>query len=251
MVGRAGVTTVCTGNQLHSFAYDYHSPDTFDHQKASILSLLDGAKKSRIVCVFAMLIATQSKSAAQLEELGFVRVFDAHNYKYPDTSKRLWMYTRDMNDWVVGVSYRDTPAVVDVNANPFHIPDAAPAAGRPVVVPVGVAEVAGQAARPNGIPPIGPRIRTGVTIAGQLSYPVALERGVLRRQYQATFRRNLPELGRWVDIPRENTTRPGWVRYYSWVQLQDGRVISANVVGNWDHQNPAVRVIRVFTPATL
>lgn len=100
----------CTARHFYEFLQDF--PSYRGHysqreygvrlagQRANLITQLNLARQARIVNVFAFLIGPQTSSKAQLEELGFTCVSDLNNYKYPDTSRRLFMMVRDMNDWV-------------------------------------------------------------------------------------------------------------------------------------------------------
>ena len=124
-----GMPDTCTGRHFFAFLHNGAGKAYFDNQAKQIKAQLDEAKRGRIVCVFAFLIGPQTESAKQLEEFGFKCTVDFHNYKYPDTSKRLFMFTRDMNDWEVGKSG------VQDKVNPFAAPQPAPAIPQPVAVP--------------------------------------------------------------------------------------------------------------------
>lgn len=91
----------CTGMHFFEFGGDYYGDDQVADLRNQVKAQLDNAKRQRKVCVFAFLIASQTKAAAVLEDFGFVCTFNAHNYKYPDTSRFLKMYTKDMNDWEI------------------------------------------------------------------------------------------------------------------------------------------------------
>ena len=169
------IITVCTGLQLANFPYDMNNPDPSTVRR-ELINHLNVAKNHRRVCVFAMLTAQQSKNFPILEELGFVRTFDAYNYKYPTTSQRLIMFTRDMNDWVEPVE--ETPPV---EVNPFHIPERAPAI--PPLAPV--------------TPPFRP-YAGGRTVRG---YDRQKERGVHRLATPEEARNYHYPIGQWVDVP--------------------------------------------------
>ena len=100
----------CTARHFYEFLLEFpeyngqYNRREYDErlasQRSNLITQLNLARQSRIVNVFAFLIGTQASSRAQLEELGFTCVSDLNNYKYPDTSRRLFLMVRDMNDWV-------------------------------------------------------------------------------------------------------------------------------------------------------
>lgn len=100
----------CTARHFYEFLQDWPvyssqwTRDGYDRnlaaQRRDLVDRLNAARLQRIVNVFAFLIGPQTTSKAQLEELGFTCVSDLNNYKYPDTSRRLFLMVRDMNDWV-------------------------------------------------------------------------------------------------------------------------------------------------------
>lgn len=112
-----GMPDTCTARHFYDFPRDnYHSEADFNSLRIAVQEQLNQAKDSRIVNVFAFLIAgSQEKSAKILEEFGFKLVCDYNNYKYPTTSRRLWMYSKDMNDWEIK-PVENKPAAP---ANPF------------------------------------------------------------------------------------------------------------------------------------
>lgn len=132
----------CTARHFYEFLQEYPlyadqwTREVYDNQlvaqRDKLITQLNLAKQSRIVNVFAFLIGPQTSSRAQLEELGFTCVSDLNNYKYPETSRRLFLMVRDMNDWV------ETAAPVVTNtfaqAAPVPVPQAQPATGRRPVV---------------------------------------------------------------------------------------------------------------------
>lgn len=144
-----GMPDTCTGRHFYNFPHDldyykrhYSNWDYYEklvkEQQASLKKdlkqQLDAAKQSRIVCVFAFLIeGSQKEAAAILESFGFEKSVDYHNYKYPDTSRRLLMYTRDMNSWEVGkypvekVNPFAKPAAEPAPVEATQVPPAAPA----------------------------------------------------------------------------------------------------------------------------
>ena len=134
----------CTARHFYEFLQEYPlyaaqwTREVYDNQlvaqRDKLITQLNLAKLSRIVNVFAFLIGPQTSSRAQLEELGFTCVSDLNNYKYPETSRRLFLMVRDMNDWVQPAA----PVVTNTfaQAAPVPVPPAPPrtTAGRPVVV---------------------------------------------------------------------------------------------------------------------
>lgn len=100
----------CTARHFYEFLQDFstyrgtYSEREYNErlaaQRNNLITQLNLARQTRIVNVFAFLIGPQTSSKAQLEELGFTCVSDLNNYKYPETSRRLFLMVRDMNDWV-------------------------------------------------------------------------------------------------------------------------------------------------------
>lgn len=131
-----GMPDTCTGRHFYGFPHDlayyklHYSSNLGYYEKLvkeqqatlhkDLKYQLDQAKLGRIVCVFAFLIeGSQKEAAAILEGYGFEKTVDYNNYKYPDTSRRLLMYTRDMNSWEVGKYPVE-------KSNPFAKPAAEP-----------------------------------------------------------------------------------------------------------------------------
>lgn len=227
------VPATCTARHFHGFLGDMAPNHQFDQQSKTIKNALDMAKNHRIVNVFAFLIeGSQKKSAEQLESFGFKRVADYHDYKYPTTSKRLWLYSRDMNDWTIGEQKT-------ANVNPF-----APATAQQAVFPEP------QAARQPWVNP--PPVRIAPTRAGTLAYPIRLERGVLRRQTRETWRNPLP-LNRWVDVPEGFLACPDHLRMAEIaIQRRDGVTIPPQRGDRWGWDMPPntpLRIIRVMRVA--
>lgn len=103
----------CTARHFYDFTDDAHwDSSDGEHLQKKIADQLDVSKNQLIVCVFAFLTAQQSRAGAMLKELGFVKTVDYHNYKYPTTSGRLCMYTRDMNDYKRGMYAKQQAAPV-------------------------------------------------------------------------------------------------------------------------------------------
>lgn len=200
MVTAVSVHSTCTARMLHEFFHDGSTPDYFRTQKDRIIGLLNTAKAHRIVNVFAFLIeGSQKQSAAQLEELGFTRVADYHDYKYPDTSKRLWLYSLDMNN------YQPASQAPKPSANPF-----APRVD-------------------NRTAPVAVAVPTVVHVVAHqffgLTYNIAKHSSAIRRQFLHRLMLNSPEVwprGRWVDIPLEVDRCPPFLR---------GRAVEVQLLG--------------------
>lgn len=133
----------CTARHFYEFLLEFpeyngrYNQREYDErlarQRSDLITQLNNAKLARIVNVFAFLIGTQTTSRAQLEELGFTCVSDLNNYKYPESSRRLFLMVRDMNDWAEPAA----PVVTNtfVQAATVPTPPAAPnpLTARPVV----------------------------------------------------------------------------------------------------------------------
>lgn len=133
----------CTARHFYEFLLEFpeyrgqYTRREYDErlasQRSNLITQLNLARQSRIVNVFAFLIGTQTSSRAQLEELGFTCVSDLNNYKYPESSRRLFLMVRDMNDWAEPAA----PVVTNTfaQAAPVPVPPAQPWPGprRPVV----------------------------------------------------------------------------------------------------------------------
>lgn len=124
-----GLPDTCTARHFYDFPSDkkfYPAWSSARYEENVVLPLrkqiveqLNNAKLQRIVNVFAFLIPSrQSDIAKILEEYGFTKVADYNNYKYPDTSGRLWLYSRDMNDWDAKTP---VPGVHTKDENPFAV----------------------------------------------------------------------------------------------------------------------------------
>lgn len=183
-----GVPTVCTAYQICSFAYN--GGVNVAELRDELISHLNMSRSHLKVCVFALLTMQQSDNFPVLEELGFVKTFDANNYKYPDTSKRLVMFTKDMNGW-------KPPAkkAPEKSANPFHVTASGARPGdtvTPEPIPV---------ATPRGDAPVVV-LQDAVTSQGAI-YHTRRVSGVLRRiSLQGWLYGEFP-VGQWVDVPRQ------------------------------------------------
>lgn len=184
---------------------------------------LNAAKGARIVSVFAFLTGKQESVGDLLvKEFGFERTFDAHNYKYPDSSRRLFMYTRDMNDWEIKQQEK-------ITTNPF------------ATTPVPVAGI--PAARTEPAPPTLCAARrsignTTIRVNGAIVRPLGRLLSTLQgdqfvsattgvRTHVHPFPENV-----WVAIPRELTVIPPTLhRQRVQVMQRDGRII------NWTWNN--------------
>lgn len=198
----------CTGRHFYAFQHDLTKDSGYseeqikefhNQQKKEIQYQLDAAKQARIVCVFAFLIGPQTQSKAQLEEFGFTEVVNYHNYKYPDTSKRLIMMARDMNDWEV----KKVEAVV----NPFA---ATPTPAAPVAAPQPIpAPVRGPMHRIQSVEYSQEWLTTRGHDATTRERP---ELGGVIRRYSRRYTEagNLEgfPIGRWVEIPAHVTEVP-------------------------------------------
>lgn len=179
------VPTVCTAYQICSF--DYNGGVNAAKLREEIIRHLNLSRSHLKVCVFALLTMQQSDNFPVLEELGFVKTFDANNYKYPDTSKRLVMFTKDMNGW-------EPPAkkVPEKTANPFLV--------LPATAPTPVAN-------PRDDAPVLV-LQDTVTSQGAI-YHTRRVQGVLRRLSLHGWVSGEFPVGQWVDVPKQ----PGlWTR---------------------------------------
>lgn len=166
-----GVPTVCTAYQLAHFPFNGGVDK--DVLRRGLIQQLNDSRKHLKVCVFALLTMQQSDNFDVLEELGFVRTFDAHNYKYPATSTRLVMYTRDMNTWEI----KEPPPKKSVN--PFHVPTTAePTLQRDA-----------------------PEINLTRTAYHDAVYHTPRVPGIIRRQSVENFLTGEFPVGVWVDCP--------------------------------------------------
>lgn len=189
----------CTARHFYDMLRDYARDDAFARQEQQIIGQLNLAKNHRIVNVFAFLIeGCQTKSARQLESLGFTRVADYHNYKYPDTSRRLWMYSMDMNNWTHRAL---TP---QQEANPF----------------------AAQAARPAG---------AGRFRYHNAWYQTPRQQGRIRRTTVEAFMNGKFPVGVWVDVPFGVTECPVFLRHRQCI-VQTTTIVNDDqrTGGQWD-----------------
>lgn len=232
----------CTGRHFYSFpnGWEYYAehvkrnpsaastytPEWFDKTfleplRKELREQLNRAKNERIVSVFAFLIGTQESIGDFLvKEFGFVRTFDAHNYKYPDTSKRLFMYTRDMNDWEVKVE--------KVKENPFAGSTALQTPAAPVAAPVQVAvdDTPTICNERNASVNTTVRVQAGTALIRSMGRLLATQEG---EHYIATSgirsRVHPFPANEWVAIPTELPTIPPTLhRQRVDVLLRDGRV---------------------------
>lgn len=172
------VPTVCTAYQICSFAYN--GGVNVAKLREEVINHLNLSRSHLKVCVFALLTMQQSDNFPVLEELGFVKTFDANNYKYPATSKRLVMFTKDMNGW-------EPPAkkAPEKTANPFHVTAPAPV---PVVNPRDDAPVL---------------VLQDTTTSHGAVYHTRRVRGVLRRLSLHGWMSGEFPIGQWVDVPKQ------------------------------------------------
>lgn len=192
----------CTARHFYDFRRNGATPEWFASQKRQLIEQLNQAKLTRIVNVFAFLTAQQITSAAQLEELGFTKVADYHNYKYPDTSSRLFMYSMDMNNWTI----RDIAAPQP--ANPF-------------------------AAQPQAVNPVPPR-GAGPYRYGSAFYVTPRQPGRVRRRSVEAFMNGEFPVGVWVDVPAGVHLCPDSLRgARTVVQLSSGHTDQISQRGSW------------------
>ena len=186
---------------------------------------LNRAKNERIVCVFAFLIGPQEGIGDVLvKEFGFVRTFAAHNFKYPGSSKRLFMYTRDMNDWV----HQEER----VKVNPFAGSVAMQAAPAPVVAVQRDHVAPVQADTPticderNTVVHTTVRVQSGTALVRSMGRLLATQEGEQFHSTTGTRSRVHPfPANEWVAIPNElETIPPTLYRQNVDVLLSDGRV---------------------------
>ena len=217
----------CTGRHFYSFPTGWehyeevvkdnpsvaasYTPEWFEKTqleplRSELRDQLNRAKNERIVSVFAFLTGPQESIGDLLvKEFGFVRTFDAHNYKYPDSSKRLFMYTRDMNDWV----HQEER----VKVNPFTGSVTMQAAPAPIVTvqqynvaPVQVAEanIPTLCDARNTALRLTVRVRAGTALLRSLGRLVATQEGENFISSGGTRSRVHPfPANEWVAIPNE------------------------------------------------
>lgn len=179
-----GMPDTCTARHFYSMPrdllyYQTYSDRTYTQERwdkehgapflEQLVSQLNIAKRAQIVNVFAFLIEGSQKTAAKiLEEHGFTRVADYNNYKYKDSSKRLWMYSMDMNNWTERKPTKVAPE------NPFSVQVPArqvPAAEVIVVDPV---------------PRVAGVVPTDITL------PIITHARIRGENYRAVGRANVP-----------------------------------------------------------
>lgn len=247
----------CTGRHFYNFptgwehyaeyvknnpsAADTYTPEWFyktqlEPLRKELREQLNRAKNERIVSVFAFLIGPQESIGDFLvKEFGFVRTFDAHNFKYPDTSKRLFMYTRDMNDWVHQGER--------VKANPFAQPaqpTPAPVAAAPVQVAVDDTPTICDAR--NTVVHTTVRVHSGTALVRSVGRLLATQEGEHFIATSGTRSRVHPfPANEWVAIPNElETTPPTLHRQRVDVLMSNGQVRNwhwQNWTGRWTNQD--------------
>lgn len=241
-----GVPTVCTGRQLHSFFYDGDSPREMEilqqQLREQMPTFLNEAKRHQIVCFFAILTGQQTKAAEVLEEFGMVRTFDAHNYKYPDSSKTLMMYTKDMNTWEI-----QEPKKVEKEVNPFHVNPAPAPTPRLETTPLTIGNLTQGAQLLEVINSSTHRDehhqRFGLTYLR-----TRMEGSIVRRSLDRIQTDDLEmwPVGRWVEIPAELNQMPSCLRDYQVeVELDGYRGMTARRGPHWNwNYRGAARIIR-------
>lgn len=134
-----------------------------------LVEQLNIAKRGKIVNVFAFLIEGSQKTAAKiLEDHGFTKVADYYNYKYADSSKRLWMYSMDMNNWTERKPTKVAPE------NPFNVQ--VPARQVPAAEAIAV----------DPVPRVAGVVRTAITL------PIITHARIRGEDYRAVGRVNVP-----------------------------------------------------------
>ena len=120
------VPNCCTASFLHSFGNQ--SKATL---KQEIKTACQTALRSRKALVHAYTVATQDAANQALEESGFVKVMDVEDYKYPDISRRLYLWAYDLN--IMRQAVIEAPPAITAPVNPFAQPaPAVPRAQAPI-----------------------------------------------------------------------------------------------------------------------
>lgn len=114
------VTGCCTARLIAGFNYEVLADAERDlkHQ-------INRALLNRIVILHAWTTAAQTVGNQALKEAGFNLIMDAFDYKYPEESKRLYLWTLDLN------TIKDKKVEVAPAVNPFQTPPQA----QPVAIP--------------------------------------------------------------------------------------------------------------------
>ena len=115
------VPSCCTASFLHSFV-----GGSVATLKQDIKDACEFALRCRKALVHAYTVATQNAANQALEESGFVKVMDVEDYKYPGTSRRLYLWAYDLN--IMRHAVINAPPAIIAPVNPFAQP--APTAPR-------------------------------------------------------------------------------------------------------------------------
>lgn len=108
------IPSCCTASLVHELpVHESNVAIRIDESIASGLRL-------RQAIVQAYTTAAQANANRVLEQKGFVKVADVVDYKYPSTSKRLFLWVLDLNTKI------NVPVPVAPVVNPFQAPAAAP-----------------------------------------------------------------------------------------------------------------------------
>lgn len=200
----------------------WYEENTLAPLRKELREQLNRAKNERIVCVFAFLIGPQEGIGDLLvKEFGFVRTFDAHNFKYPDSSKRLFMYTRDMNDWV----HQEER----VKVNPFAQPAQPTPQPAPVAAPVQAvmwADTPTICDERNTVVHTTVRVQAGTALVRSVGRLLSTQEGGYFVATSGVRNRVHPfPANEWVAIPNElETIPPTLFRQRVDVLLSNGRV---------------------------
>lgn len=109
------VPACCTASFLHSFGDQ--SKETIEREIKDACEL---ALRCRKALVHAYTVATQREANQALEESGFVKVMDVEDYKYPDISRRLYLWAYDLN--IMRHAVVNAPPAITAPVNPFAQP---------------------------------------------------------------------------------------------------------------------------------
>lgn len=185
------------------YTEEWYEKEYIQPLRKQLIDQLNLAKGARIVSVFAFLTGKQEDVGDLLvKEFGFVRSFDAHNCKYPDTSRRLYLYTRDMNDWEIKTQDK-------ITTNPFAVTPTTVDPTQPTLC-ADRRSVGNTTVRVNGA-----TVRTLSRLLSTMegNQFVSANKGV--RTHIHPFPENV-----WVAIPRELTVIPPLL-YRQRVQVMD------------------------------
>lgn len=109
------VPACCTASFFHTF--ENQSKEAL---KREIKNACELALRHRKALVHAYTVATQHVANRALEESGFVKVMDVEDYKYPDASRRLYLWAYDLN--IMRHAAISAPPAITAPVNPFAQP---------------------------------------------------------------------------------------------------------------------------------